>query len=113
MWQTLTVLVTLLMTGSSVWAQTMPPIQGPSGPTAQPTPAVPRELQPMAVQGRIKSLDRSAKTMTLEDGTALTIPQSVATTGLQEGERVIVTYERKGEEKLVTSVIQVREPSES
>jgi hypothetical protein len=67
----------------------------------------------MAVQGRIKSLDRSAKTMTLEDGTALTIPQSVATTGLQEGERVIVTYERKGEEKLVTSVIQVREPSES
>jgi len=111
--QALSVLVALLMTGSSVWAQSMPPIQSPFGPTAQPTPAVPGELQPMAVQGRIKSLDRSANTMTLEDGTALTIPESVATTRLQEGERVIVTYKRKGEEKLVTSVIQVREPSES
>jgi uncharacterized protein DUF1344 len=111
--QALATVIALFMAGSLAWAQTMPPMQSPSGPTAPPTPVEPRRLQPTAVQGRIKSLDRSSNTMTLEDGTTLTIPQSVAATGLEEGTRVIVTYEANGDEKVVTSLIQVRESSKS
>ena len=105
MQQALAVLVTLLMAASPAWAQMSPPMQSPSGPLAPPTPAEPRRLQPTAVQGRIKSLDRSSNTMTLEDGTTLTIPESIGATGLVEGTRVIVTYKADGGQKVVTSVI--------
>jgi len=111
--QALIVLVTLVMAGSPTWAQMTPPMLRPSGPTAPPTPAEPSRAQPTAVQGKIKTLDPLSKTLTLEDGTTLTIPGSVATTGLKEGTRVIVTYEGNGGQKVVTSVIQVRESSKS
>lgn len=111
--QVLAALVTLWLVGSPAWAQMKPPMQNPPGPLAPPTPAEPRRLQPTAVQGKIKSLDPSSNTMTLEDGTTLTIPESVAATGLKEGTRVIVTYNADNGQKVVTSVIQVRESSRS
>ena len=109
----LAALVTLLMAGSPAWAQMTPPMQRPPGPLAPSPPAEPEKPQPTAVQGKIKSLDPSSNTMTLEDGTTLTIPESVATTGLKEGTRVIVTYNADNGQKVATSVIQVRKPSKS
>lgn len=111
--QVLPVLVTFWMVVSPAWAQMMPPMQSPPGPLAPPTRAELRRLQPTAVQGKIKSLDPSSNTMTLEDGTSLTIPESIAATGLKEGTRVIVTYNADNGQKVVTSVIQVRESSKS
>lgn len=111
--QALVALVTLVMAGSPTWAQTTPPTQRPAGPTAPPTPTEPSKAQPTAVQGKIKTLDPSSKTLTLEDGTTLTVPESVGMTGLEEGARVIVTYEGTGEQKVATSVIQIRESSRS
>lgn len=111
--QALVALVTLVMAGSPTWAQTTPPTERPAGPTAPPTPAEPGKVQPTAVQGKIKTLDQWNKTLTLEDGTTFAIPGSVAMTGLKEGTRVIVSYLGIGEEKVVTSVIQIRESPKS
>jgi hypothetical protein len=107
-------LAILSMVGPQAWAQTTPPMQAPLGPVIEPTPAKP-ESPALAVQGTIKTLDQSSKTktMTLEDGTRLTIPESVATTALQEGARVIATYEVKNGQKVATSVILVRPSSTS
>ncbi len=109
----LLILAILLVVGSPVWAQMIPPLPIPLGPVAEPTPAKPTEPAAMAVQGKIKSLDQWRKTMTLEDGTTLRIPDSVATTSLKEGVRVIATYEERGGQKVATSVIRVRPSSTS
>lgn len=111
--QALVALVTLVMAGSPTWAQETRPMERPAGPTAPLTSAAPSKAQPTAVQGKIKTLDPSGKTLTLEDGTTLTIPESVGMTGLKEGTRVIATYEGNGEQKVVTSLIQIRESSRS
>ena len=111
--QALVALVTLVLACSPAWAQTMPPPARPAGPAAPTTPAQPSNTQPTAVEGKIKTLDPSSKTLTLEDGTTLTIPDSIKVTGLQEGTKVIVTYKGSGDQKVVTSLIQVREAPES
>ena len=98
----------LLVVGTPAWAQNTPPMPTALGPVVEPTPAKHGDPQAMAVQGKIKSLDQSGKTMTLEDGTTLTIPESVATTALEEGARVIATYEEKNGQKVATSLIRVR-----
>lgn len=104
----LALLAILLVVGPPAWAQNTPPMPMTLGPAVEPTPAEPRDPQAMAVQGRIKSLDQSGKTLTLEDGTTLAIPESVATNALEEGARVIATYEEKNGQKVATSVIRVR-----
>lgn len=113
--QALVVLATLVMAGSPAWAQTTAPMERPVAPTAPPTPIEPGKVQPMAVEGKIKTLDQWNKTLTLEDGTALAIPESESAwmTGLKEGTRVIVSYLGIGEEKVVTSIIQIRESPKS
>ena len=99
-------LVALLLAGSAAWAGEMtpsskdqpgPPAMGPAQPAA-----------PMAkdVQGKIKTMDGSGKSVTLEDGTKLTIPESLraARGGLKKGAMVKATYEEKGGDKVVTSI---------
>jgi hypothetical protein len=83
----------------------------PAGPLAPPTRVEPSKAEPTAIEGKIKNLDQSSetKTLTLEDGTTLTIPNSIAVSGLEEGTKVIVTYKGSGDQKVVTSLIQVRE----
>ncbi len=104
------ILAILLMVGPPAWAQMAPSMPSPWGPVGEPTPARPMKLQAMAVQGKIKSLDRwsKTKTMTLDDGLTLRIPESVATSALEEGAWVIATYEEKNGQKVATSVIRVR-----
>ena len=101
-------LAIVLVIGPPAWPETPPPLPAPAGPGAEPTPPNPREPQAMAVQGKIQSLDPSNKTMTLEDGTTLTISESVATTALHTGARVIATYKEQGGHKVAISVIRVR-----
>ena len=112
---TLAMLALILVVGGPAWAQTTSPLQMSQGPVVEPPAAKPAEPSAMAVQGKIKSLDQwsKTKTMTLEDGTTLTIPESVATIALKEGARVIATYEEKGGQKVATSVIRVRTSSTS
>jgi hypothetical protein len=58
------------------------------------------------VEGKIKIMDGSGKRVTLEDGTTLTIPDSLkaARGSLKEGAIVKASYEEKGGEKVVTSI---------
>jgi hypothetical protein len=58
------------------------------------------------VEGKIKTMDTSGKSVTLEDGTTLTIPDSLkaARGALREGAMVKATYEDRGGEKVVTSI---------
>ena len=58
------------------------------------------------VVGKIKSVDSSAKTVMLEDGTKLVIPEGskVAITELKPGQSVKVSYEEKNGQKTVKSI---------
>jgi len=58
------------------------------------------------VQGEIKSVDPSGRMVTLDDGTELTIPQSVSVPQgmLKEGAKVKASFEEQGGKKVVTSL---------
>lgn len=100
-------LVALLLVGSVAWAGDMT-----STAERQPEPAVreaaaqPETLEAKEVEGRIKSLDPSAKSVTLEDGTTLAIPDSLkAARGvLKKGAMVKATYQEKDGQKVLTSI---------
>ena len=104
------VLVSLLVTGSSAWAQSGPmaPPTGaqPSPSTQGTTPSGARTSQVKQVEGNITSLDASGKSITLDDGTQLMIPDSlkVARSSLKEGARVKATYEEQAGQKVATSL---------
>ncbi len=110
--------IALLMAPLPVWAQTSGS-QTPgtadqtSPPAATPAPTAPGMQQApgtqegtQQVQGKIKSLSRSKRTLTLEDGTKLTIPSSVKVSrkALKKGEMVTATYQEKGGKNVVTSI---------
>jgi uncharacterized protein DUF1344 len=111
----LIILAIVLVVGPPAWAQMAPSIPSRWGPIGEPTPAQPMKPQAMAVQGKIKSLDRwsKTKTLTLEDGLILTLPESVATSALEEGAWVIATYQIQNGHKVAISVIRVRPASTS
>jgi hypothetical protein len=111
----LAIFAMLLVVGPPAWAQMAPSMPSPWGPEGKPTPAQPMKPQALAVQGKIKSLDRSSKTktLTLEDGLTLRLSESVATSALEEGAWVIATYEEQNGHKVATSVIRVRPASTS
>jgi hypothetical protein len=58
------------------------------------------------IVGKIKSVDSSAKTVMLEDGTKLVIPEGsqVTITELKPGQSVKVSYEEKNGQKTVKSI---------
>lgn len=105
--QAFTILVTLSMVGTYAWAQTMPTAPNPVGSQAHVAPSDSVAPQAKEVQGKVRSLDRSRKTVTLEDGTKLTIPESIKITSgsLKKGAMVIATYEEKDGQKVVTSIL--------
>ncbi|HSB80279.1 MAG TPA: DUF1344 domain-containing protein [Candidatus Methylomirabilis sp.] len=105
--QAFTILVTLSMVGTYAWAQTMPTAPNPVGSPAQAAPSDSVAPQAKEVHGKVRSLDRSRKTVTLEDGTKLTIPESIKITSgsLKRGAMVIATYEEKDGQKVVTSIL--------
>jgi len=86
---------------------------------AQMTPSAPKQPPAMKpetkeIQGTIKSVDRTKKTLTLEDGTTLALPASVqvAPDALKKGAKVSATYEEQGGQRVVTS-LHVQPPSKS
>ena len=114
MGQVFAVLVALSMAGSYAWAQTTPSAPEQAGPPAQVAPSDSGAPEAKEVQGKVKSLDRSEKNVTLEDGTKLMIPESIKLTSgaLKKGAMVIAMYEEKDGQKVVTSIL-VQPPSKS
>jgi hypothetical protein len=59
----------------------------------------------VAVEGKIKVVDLSRGTLTLEDGTQFTLPPSFQYTSFPAiGEQVQVTYAREGEQKVIRAI---------
>jgi Cu/Ag efflux protein CusF len=57
------------------------------------------------VHGMVKDLDPSGKSLTLDDGTRLTIPPTVQLPGgIKEGSIVKASFEERAGEKVVTSL---------
>jgi hypothetical protein len=56
------------------------------------------------VQGKIKSVDTTEKTFTLEDGTKVWIGEGVSMDKLKEGSDVKASYEEKDGKNMATSV---------
>ncbi len=109
------ILTMLLVVGPPAWAQTAPSTPSRWGPEGEPTPLKRAKPQAMAVQGQIKNLDRwsKTKTLTFENGLTLRLPESVATSALEEGASVLATYEEQNGQKVAISVIRVRPASAS
>ncbi|HEU5191814.1 MAG TPA: DUF1344 domain-containing protein [Methylomirabilota bacterium] len=60
--------------------------------------------QAAELAGVVKQLDTAASTLTLEDGTELRVPSQDLMDKLHEGDKVLVTFEEKDGEKVVSSV---------
>jgi Cu/Ag efflux protein CusF len=57
------------------------------------------------VQGKVKSWDAAAGTVTLEDGTALSVPASVKERAdIKEGAMVKASYEEKDGKKVISKI---------
>ncbi len=102
------ILIALLVFGVSVWsaAQSIVPVnQGIATTGADQTAGM------KTVRGSIKSVHPTEKTLTLNDGTTLTIPPTIAKgPGIaRAGAMVIATYYEDGNRKIVTS-IQIESP---
>jgi uncharacterized protein DUF1344 len=112
--QAFVTLLALSMAGTYAWAQTVPSSPDQVGPPAQVAPSDSRAPQAKEIQGKVKTLDRSKNTVTLEDGTRLMIPESIKVSSgtLKKGAMVIATYEEKDGQKVVTSIL-VQPPSKS
>ncbi len=113
--RTLATLVGLLLAGSAAWAGEMtPPSKDQPGPPAM-APARPAAPIAKDVEGKIKTMDGSGKSVTLEDGTQLTIPDSLraARGNLKEGAMLKGTYQEKDGEKVVTSIQVLLQDRES
>lgn len=114
MTRTFATVVALSFLGSAAaWAQMTPSAQN-QPPAMEKAPAQSTMPEAKEIQGTIRSVDRTKKTLTLEDGTRLAIPASVsvAPDALKKGTRVSATYEEKGGQKVVTS-LHVEPPSKS
>ncbi len=101
---TASILTALLVIGIPAWsaAQSIVPANQDD---------IDRSASMKTVQGSIQSVHPSEKTLTLEDGTTLTIPPTIASaTGIaRTGAMVIATYYEEGNQKIVTS-IQIESP---
>lgn len=54
--------------------------------------------------GAIKAVDAKAMTVTLEDGVVYKLPASVKADSLKVGEKVMVTFDKKGDVNEATAV---------
>lgn len=109
--QAAVVVAALVLTGVYAGAQMTP---APSTTSTQVTTSDSGVPEAQAVQGKVKTVDRARKILTLEDGTKLTFPEYVMVTpvALKKGAMITAIYEEQGGRKVVTS-IEVRPPSKS
>ena len=79
---------------------------GDGGPPAQVALSDGGVPQAKEIRGKIKALDRAKKSVTLEDGTTLTIPKAVKVTptALQKGAMVTANYEVQDGQKVIISL---------
>ena len=101
-----TLAVVLLMGSTALAAQTTPTSKDQPGPSLQQAPATPGMPGAKEVEGMVMSTDQTGKSVTLEDGTKLTIPDSLksARGALKKGVMIKATYEEKGGEKVATAI---------
>jgi Cu/Ag efflux protein CusF len=100
-----TILALSILGAAPAWAQMTPSAQN-KPPAMDKAPAQSTKPEAKEIQGTIKSVDRTKKTLTLEDGTTLAIPSSVkvAPNALKKGAKVRATYEEQGGKRVVTSL---------
>ena len=100
-----TVLAFSILGSGVAGAQMTPSTQG-QPPAMDKAPADSMMPETKEIQGIIQSVDRATQTLTLDDGTTLTIPSSVevAPNALRTGARVSATYEEHGGNRVVTSL---------
>ena len=112
--RTFAAIAALCVLGSAAaWAQMTPSAQN-KPPAMEKAPVESAKPEAKVIQGTIKSVDRSKKTVTLEDGTTLAIPSSVkvAPDALKKGAKVSATYEEQGGQRVVTA-LHVEPPPKS
>ena len=99
-----TVLALSILGSAPAWAQMTPSAQN-KPPAMDKAPAQSTKPEAKEIQGTIKSVDRTKKTVTLEDGITLAIPASmkVAPDALTKGAKISATYEEKDGQRVVTS----------
>jgi len=56
------------------------------------------------IEGKVKSVDQSDRTVTLEDGTRIVLPDTMDLDQLREGANVTVSYEEKDGKNEATNV---------
>jgi hypothetical protein len=56
------------------------------------------------IEGKVKSVDQSDRTVTLEDGTRIVLPDGMDLDQLREGAEVTVSYEEKDGKNEATNV---------
>jgi hypothetical protein len=104
----LAALVVVLLTGATAWAGEMTPgaqeQPKPTGPTMNEAPAQPGMAPVKEIEGRIRATDRTGKSVTLDDGTRLVIPDSLRSSrdALKKGAMLKAMYEEKDGQKVVT-----------
>ena len=97
---TVVMLLALGLAGEHAGAQVMP---ASPAPVALSDSGVP---QAKDIQGKVKALDRAKKTVTLEDGTTLTIPTAVQVMpmALQTGAIITANYEVQDGQKVIIAL---------
>jgi Cu/Ag efflux protein CusF len=75
-------------------------------PSSAPAPVSSPAAARIEVSGKIKSVDPAGRTVLLEDGTRLVIPESVTVSpaALKAGATVKASVEEKGGQKVVTAI---------
>ena len=58
-----------------------------------------------AASGTIKALDAKAMTVTMEDGSVYTLPAGFKIDGFKVGEKVTLTWEKKGMAKDIDTMV--------
>lgn len=97
----------VLMVASLVTASMAQPKAQPQEQPAPKTEQLPKaDKMESSVMGKIKNVDPSGSMVTLEDGTQLTIPESVKVSKaeLKAGAMILARFEQKGGQKVVTSI---------
>jgi Cu/Ag efflux protein CusF len=96
-------LVAIAVFGALVVAPVMAQQAPAQAPTQAPAPAAGAAK---TVQGKVMAVDPSGKSITLDDGTKLTIPESVkfSRADLKPGAAVKAAYEEKDGQKILTSL---------
>jgi len=94
----------ILLSGATVWAGEMVPGAQQQPGAVQESPAQPDMAPVKQIEGKISTIDRDRKSVTLDDGTKLLIPDSLRTSlsALKEGATLRAMYEEKDGQKVVT-----------